>query len=188
MRLRSALPHAEAAAADPRFTDALHRTLKAWGLGLRQSRLRPLPRFEAALQAAAPSIVALESGRIDDEALDVEQTTTALWSLIERLDIVENDAPLVGGTKALHHFLPDLLPPMDRTYTQKFFRWHNPQFQYGQEKCFRLAFGAFVYVARQTDARRYVGTHPWNTSISKVLDNALVGLVHAVQGGVDLGA
>jgi hypothetical protein len=45
-----------------------------------------------------------------------------LWQLIDNLGIVENEAKLVSGSKALHHLLPDLVVPMDRAYTQKFFR------------------------------------------------------------------
>jgi hypothetical protein len=29
----------------------------------------------------------------------------------------------VPGTKALHHLLPDLVPPMDRAWTGAFFHW-----------------------------------------------------------------
>jgi hypothetical protein len=112
---------------------------------------------------------------------------SATWSTIEALNVVDNDAQLVAGTKTLHHLLPDLVPPMDREYAQRFFRWHSPQFQYGQEKCFKIAFAALVLVARQVDPRQYVGTHPWHTSATKVLDNALVGFMCAVDDGVDSG-
>jgi hypothetical protein len=38
--------------------------------------------------------------------------------------------------------------------------------------------------ARDVDPRQYVGAHPWHTSASKVLDNALVGLMRAIGDGV----
>ena len=72
---------------------------------------------------------------------------------------------------------------MDRAYTQKFFGWHSPQFQYRQGECFRLAYTALVFVARRTNAAQYVGTHPWHSSVSKVLDNGVVGLVRAIVNG-----
>jgi hypothetical protein len=97
---------------------------------------------------------------------------------------VDNNAPLVAGSKALHHLLPELVPPMDRAYTQQFFGWHNPEFQYGQQKCFRIAFAALALVARRVNPRQFVEAHPWNTSVTKVLDNALVGLLCAVRDGL----
>jgi len=169
-----------AAISDHAFLESLHWTLRAWGIGSRRSKLRPLPEFSAALQKAAPSIVAFETARIDAADLDVSATTTELWRVIESLNIVENEAPLVAGTKALHHLLPGLVPPMDRTYTQPFFLWHNPQFQYQQPKCFKIAFGAFADIARQASPQQYVGRHPWHTSLGKVLDNAVVGCVRAI--------
>lgn len=163
---------------------ALHDTLRAWGLGARGSDLLPLAEFGPALMSASSRLEPLQPLGIDAEDLEVERTIEALWKAIESLGIVRNDALLVAGSKTLHHLLPDLVPPMDRVYTQKFFGWHNPQFQYGQAKCFRLAYAALVLVAHDVKARQYVGTHPWHSSVSKVLDNALVGLVRAIEDGV----
>jgi hypothetical protein len=77
---------------------------------------------------------------------------------------------------------------MDREYTQTFFGWHNPQFQYGQRTCFAEAFGAFVQIARSVNPSQYVNTG-WNSSRTKVLDNALVGLLQWVKdhGTLDSG-
>jgi hypothetical protein len=92
-------------------------------------------------------------------------------------------ALLVSGSKTLHHLLPEIIPPMDRAYTQRFFGWHNSQFQYGQAKCFATAYAALVVTARQAAPRQYVGTSPWNTSVTKGFDNALVGMVRAIEDG-----
>ena len=69
---------------------------------------------------------------------------------------------------------------MDRAYTQTFFRWHPTQFQNNQVRCFGLAYKALASVARDVGASEYVGTHPLHSSVSKVLDNGLVGLVRAI--------
>lgn len=39
------------------------------------------------------------------------------WQVIENLGIVRNRSLIVSGTKALHHVLPGLVPPMDRAWT-----------------------------------------------------------------------
>ena len=82
----------------------------------------------------------------------------------------------MAGTKALHHILPDLVVPVDRTYTQKFFGWHNPEFQYGQADVFCRSFEAFVEIARGANPAQYVGAG-WNSSRTKVIDNAIVGML-----------
>jgi len=71
-------------------------------------------------------------------------------------------------TKALHHVLAELVVPMDREYTQTFFGWHAEEF------------GAFVQIARLVNPSQYVNIG-WNSSRTKVLDNALVGLLQWVK-------
>jgi hypothetical protein len=125
IQLRQRAGSVAASLADPEFVESLHRTLRAWGIGSRGSKLRALPDFSTALQKAAPQIATLDGLRIDAADLNVDYTIAELWRLIESLKIVDNAAPIVSGTKALHHVLPELVPPMDRAYTQTFFLWHN---------------------------------------------------------------
>ena len=130
--------HASAAAAskDSDFVKALHDTLRAWGVGARGSHLLPLAEFGTRLLSVSAILEPLEPLRIDTDDLDVERSIEAIWKAVESIGIVRNKAPLVAGSKTLHHLLPDLVPPMDRAYTQKFFGWHSPQFQYRQGECF----------------------------------------------------
>src|SRR5262249_6245168 len=91
-------------------------------------------------------------------------------------EIVDNNTRIVPGSKALHHLLPELIVPIDRAYTQTFFRWQNPRFQYEQASCFQQAFAAFAEIARRVHPVQYV-SDGWNSSRTKVIDNALVGMV-----------
>lgn len=145
---RLGLGSGAAAVRDPLFLKSLYATLQAWGIGSRESKIRPYEAFAAELRRHQRSIEALEAASIDDEQLDVLKVSEELWALLGGLMIVENKAKVVSGTKALHHILPNLVVPMDRKYTQVFFGWQNPKFQYGQRECFIEAFEAFVHVAR----------------------------------------
>jgi hypothetical protein len=94
------------------------------------------------------------------------------------------------GTKALHHFLPELLPPMDRRYTDGFclgakgtFNFNNLAFQSDPAGAFAEIFPRMARVARQchrafTD-RIGRGMH---TSLPKCVDNAIVGYVLLERG------
>jgi hypothetical protein len=175
IRLRRQLGSARAALADPAFQRSLYKTLQAWGIGSRASALRPLPEFVAALKAKASTVEELDGLAIDHPSLDVDTVGASLARLAQSLDIVSNKARIVPGSKALHHILPEMVVPIDREYTQRFFEWANPTFQNSPERCFREAFTAFVTIARETNAARYVGDG-WYTSRTKVIDNAIVGL------------
>lgn len=156
------------------FLRSLYQTLKVWGIGLRGSHLAPYSEFKKALQAKANPISNLDGLRIDDIRLDTRKLSNDLWQLVNSLEIVENNAKLVACSKALHHILPDLVVPIDRAYTRKFFGWHGPEFQYKQQQFLALAIDNFATIARATNPEQYVGKR-WNTSQTKVLDNAIVG-------------
>jgi hypothetical protein len=110
-----------AAVHDARFTDLLYRTLQAWGIGRRASRLAPLPAFRESLVLHARAIAALEF--LSLESLDSAAVVPVLDRLITELAVVDNWARIVAGTKTLHHLLPDLVVPMDRAWTGAFFGW-----------------------------------------------------------------
>ena len=156
------------------FLKSLYQTLKAWGIGLRGSHLSPYSEFKKALQSKVNQIADLDGLRIDDPQLDIQRLSNDLWQLIDSLAIVQNNAKLVACSKALHHILPDLVVPLDRAYTRKFFGWHGPEFQYNQKKFLFLAIETFATIARTTNPEQYVGKR-WNTSQTKVIDNAIVG-------------
>ena len=61
-------------------------------------------------------------------------------------------------------------------HAELFFGWHSPEFQNQQSACFHQAFDVFVRVARAVKPGQFVDDVGWNTSKSKVIDNAVVGL------------
>lgn len=160
---------------DEDFVRALLRTLRAWRIGVRASRLVPEQEFAAALEAGLPSLEGLERLAIEGELPD--DIAERLWSLVSSFGIVENNAKIVACTKALHHLLPDLVVPMDREYTGTFFQFHLPEWQNpgSQRRIFQLAYGQFAAIAQQTHPGQYVTGRGWRTSPSKIIDNALIG-------------
>jgi hypothetical protein len=170
---------------DEQFLTALYKTLRAWGIGVRASKLCTFEEFVIFIRARRSEIIALENKTIDDPELDANATARQLWSLINTLGIVANNTPIVAGTKALHHILPDLMVPMDRAYTQRFFCWHSPTFQYEQRSCFEEAFVTFAMIARKTNPEQYVANGGWHSSRTKVIDNALIGLIFDQQSAAE---
>jgi len=119
---------------------------------------------------------------IDDPELNVDRTVAVLWSLIRDIGIVDNKAPLVAGAKAIHHILPDLVAPIDRMYTSRFFGWSS-QFQYNQEAVCEEIFRTYHQVANSVDLGSHINGG-WRTARAKLLDNAVVGfcIEHNVEG------
>lgn len=158
---------------DQGFVESLYRTLTLWGIGKRASTLLPFETFWSALRRNSSKLSELEGLRLE-ECPSVERVAPKLWGLIAGLGIVANNNNVVAGTKCIHHVLPDLMPPMDRAYTQTFFGWGNPEFQYHPRECFEYAFRTFARIANQVAPSRLVG-EGWRSSGPKILDNAVVG-------------
>ena len=152
----------------------LYQTLQKWGIGRRASRLVPLPAFRAALRTQTARFQELETLRIDDPELDAAEVARRIWELIESLRIVENRSLIVPGTKTVHHLLPNLVPPMDRAWTGAFFLWSVAAPQSAQRTTFDRAFIQMARIGAATNPRNYVGSG-WRTSLSKTIDNAIIG-------------
>lgn len=174
INMRLELGSVETALHSQDFVRLLRETLKAWGIGGRASRLLPPEDFRTAIGAWEHEIAELEELWIDSPNLDVDDTVRRLWAIIEGMRIVANNATLVPSTKTLHHLLPELVVPIDRRYTQAFFMRYNQEFQYQQRPFFAMAYRYFDQIAKVTSPGQYVG-QGWQTSRTKVIDNALIG-------------
>jgi hypothetical protein len=163
---------------DETFLTTLYRTLQAWGIGRRGSRLVPFDRFQERLLRAEPRLVSLQSLRISDPAAMEAGFVPSLWSLIAELGIVDNLTPMVPGTKTLHHVLPMLVVPIDRLYTGTFFAWTAGRMQNAQPQLFEQAYAAFTTIARAVDLSKLTGPG-WRMSAAKLIDNAIVGYCRA---------
>jgi hypothetical protein len=175
--LRRQANGAEQAIGGDSFLLSLRSTLKAWGLGVRASRLAPQAAFDDAIRSVREKIAALDGLLMGEPALPAE-VGERLWHLIESLGIVDNQAKLVAGTKTLHHLLPDLVVPVDRRWTGMFFQLHPPEWQESpaQRRAFLQMFRDFCEIARKAQPQQYVDGHLWRTSRTKIIDNGLIGL------------
>jgi hypothetical protein len=176
---RAAFASAAEAVIDSRFADAVRDVLREWGVGSRGTELVPSDVFHGELRKLVPHLAELEQAQIEDRALDMPRIASIVWGLLDSICLVTKHGQpvrnrLVSGSKALHHVLPALVFPIDREYTQTFFNWHNPQFQYNPRGCFEVIFLALAETARAVKPRRFVG-EGWMSSPTKILDNAIVG-------------
>ena len=179
IRLRGKHDRAIKAIENREYVQSLYKTLIAWRIGSRGSKLLGFPDFHEAILSCRDSIDEIEQWTLDSfEDGDSGSIFSLSWNLIDGLKIVNNEAKLVPCTKALHHILPQLFVPIDRKYTQAFFMLYNPQFQYEQRKRFNFMFRTFIKINRYVKPSKYVGKN-WHTSPTKVIDNAIIGFCNA---------
>lgn len=85
------------------------------------------------------------------------------------------EARIVANSKLLHHVLPNLVPPMDREYTFKFF-YGRGMLSISEERAFREMFSRQIQIARHNaGAIEAIPRIGWNSGSAKIVDNAIVG-------------
>ncbi len=174
MDLRKDLGGAANSIDSDEYLRALHNTLDAFGMDIKGAKLKEYDIFAASVREYRRDIVALE--RVGVAQIDAD-VTRRLWRIIQGMELSWTKSQMVTGSKTLHHLLPQLLPPIDRRYTRRFFRYHSSQFQNYPEGAFKRMLSYFAQIAQRVDLASYVGTATtaWATSESKMIDNAIIG-------------
>lgn len=166
---------------DGLFFEYLYATLTAWG----PHRMGPGGAKLVDFNTLVESICSQkgEIGGLHDlhlSSLPDERTpevTDRLSAILDKLSVSATETKLVANSKALHHLLPDLIPPIDRTYTLRFF-FNNTTIDGRDEQLFRTMYPLFANIAHRTK-REIEGAigRKFHTSETKVIDNAIVGFV-----------
>lgn len=173
---------------DDRYLEALYAKLMAWGLhrmGPTNAKLIEFADFCRILRRNADLIGELEPYSISNfNDLTVEQMTRKVCGLVSGVRVSRARTFLVSSSKALHHVLPTLVPPIDNECTLSFFPHSVILYGNNDEEVLRTIFPYFHEVAmtRASLIRRSIGRGLMNTSETKIIDNAIVGFCqkHAV--------
>ena len=163
------------------YIHALYSTLEAWGMNWGDDSnngpmMQKYDTFARSIRKYKDDIVALEQVGLDQINAD---NTEELWQIIKGMRLSQKRAQIVTGAKALHHLLPQLLPPIDRKYTRPFFHYSHDDFMYtrNHKGAFMRMLWYFAQIAKnpKVDLGRYVEREKWETSESKLIDNAIIG-------------
>ena len=166
---------------DETFVESIYATLTSWGMhrmGPGGAKLVDFPVFVETFRQLAEPIRNLSAFTLLElEPDDVKSVAEQLWAVISKGKIGHGLTKIVAGSKALHHVLPELIPPIDREYTIRFF-FHHKSFSRGDEVAFQEMFPYFWRIAIESREKieRRIG-RGMNSSVTKVIDNAIVGFV-----------
>jgi hypothetical protein len=176
-------PTAVDALGDDAFFDYLYATLASWGLhrmGPGNTKLDDIAELKASFRAQASSIERVQEFQI--ERLDpssVAEVARKAWEIMASLRVGIGQTLLVANSKALHHLLPGLIPPIDRNYTLRFFVGRPYIYRGRDADYFQVLYPLFreIAVRCSTDIHRFIATpfEGMNTSVTKVIDNAILG-------------
>lgn len=186
---RSLHSNADELLADELFLEYVYAVLPAWGMhrmGKQAAKVVDFHEMVESFRAAAPRIELLWRQQITSiDADDAEGIARDVWSVIASLRVSRSETRIVAGSKALHHVLPELVPPIDRQYTFRFFTGQKAV-NHGDERAFLDWFPLLCEIGRrcvgEIDAALECGG-VMATSRSKVIDNAIIGFMQRQDGG-----
>lgn len=181
----------ESLLADELFFEYVYAVLPAWGMhrmGPQAAKVGEFGDFVGSFRALARELDDLWPRRIAEVSeSDAAETADVVWRVIARLQVSTSGTRIVAGSKALHHVLPDLVPPIDRQYTFRFFTGQKAVYG-GEERAFMEWFPLLCEVGRRcsdeiaavVERRGFMATGP-----AKVIDNAIMGFMQLRDGGSD---
>ena len=166
---------------DRLFFEYLYATLASWGMhrmGPKGAKLVEFADFIETLQRQKSKILNLRRVKLTQvREEELNRIMNRLWEILSNLRISSSETQLIAGSKALHHLLPDLLPPIDRQHTLRFVYGYNPTYG-SEEQWFKRAYSCLWRIGfRKRDViPQWVGKG-FHTSETKVIDNAIIGYV-----------
>ena len=187
---RRELSQLQALLADELFFEYVYAVLPAWGMhrmGKQRAKVGEFGPFIASFRSVARSLEDLWPLKITEVGTDdAPAVADAIWEVLASLEVSTSATRIVAGSKALHHVLPDLVPPIDRQYTFRFFTGQKSVAR-GDRQAFLEWYPYFCEIARARAAEieSIVGRGGFMaTGPAKVIDNAIMGFM---QGRGDQG-
>lgn len=159
-------------------------TLVAWGMDGQAARLVPPAVFHARIKECGSRLSSWESCTISDFVRN--KVALELLGTFRDLRLSKTSSQVVVASKAMHHLLPNLAPPIDREYTTRFFMpsrlktTRDPNIT----KYFTEIAQGLGWIARSIEEQHgkgyltsLVDRTEYATSESKIIDNAIVGYI-----------
>lgn len=173
---------------DDRFWEYVYAVLPAWGMHRMGAQAAKVGEFHAMVDsfgAQRDALAELFEQRLTlVESGDRSDLAESIWNVIANLSVSTSRTRIVAGSKALHHVLPDLVAPIDRQYTFRFFTGQK-NIAHGGRAAFLEWFPLLCEVADR--CRRQIEEALQRegfmaTSEAKVVDNAIIGFMQANDG------
>ena len=183
-----------------RHIEMIYATLASWGMhrmgspDKTKTKLTTFDQFKDSILSFRNEFNSLRNlylRTISDNRLEMI-LQEELKNIFYGLKISISDSYLVANSKTMHHIIPNLVPPIDRQYTLRFFYYKNSEFfQNNKYRTIQLPstleaqYGYFCEILRYS--KRIISNDYFNhyrlintsfdTSIPKVLDNLIMAYV-----------
>lgn len=162
-------------------------TLQDWNMDQRGAKLASLNVYSNSILSNEIVLTRLHPLRL--ELLNTSQldaTLLDLKTLFVNLEVMQTKARIVGVSKTLHFLLPNLVMPIDRNNILDLLYLGAP-YSADPQKEFRIFWGILteynLLCKNLALSTKDVDNKGWNTSIPKIIDNALISFLDQLLKG-----
>jgi hypothetical protein len=157
--------------------ELIYATLCSWNMNQRGAKLAPYKDFKNSSFLLWPQIESLKNVHITDMNNESKINLKELF-IKAKVTSSEKKSILVTNSKFLHFFLPNLVIPIDRTYTMKFYKTSIPSTFEKQ---------AELFINIQNDASNFSKAYnlngylndKMNRNIPKLIDNLIISHIRS---------
>lgn len=173
---------------DDRLYPLIHDTLEKWNMNQKGAKLNTLDVIKESIIKNKPFLSELYKHKLISIKSPMDETSekifTTLGLVFKGLDIMESKRRMVGVSKTMHFLLPDLVLPIDGKYSMMWFYGYNkysdkPELESKTFKDIVIESSKIARTLKLTEED--VDGIAWNTSIPKLIDNAIIGFYKCVD-------
>jgi hypothetical protein len=167
------------------FINLIRRTLIAWNMDQRGAKLASEAELEKSILQTKPSLLRLYQYKLHElTEKTAEEIRFSLELVFGGLKVMKSKRRMVGVSKTLHFLLPDLVMPIDSTYTMQAIYGYNKYSDDLKKETddFINIFNKTFKIAKDLNLTSDdITGDQWDTSVPKLIDNAIIGLFSFVK-------
>lgn len=194
-----ALAEREADFLGDRHLEMIYATLTAWGMhrmGETKTKMVDFDEFKKTILSQKKTFFELNELKIEKiKNEDLINVVSTINTICFNLKSSVSNSLIVGNSKTIAHILPNLVPPIDRQYTIRFFTTEPttfldsngkfkplPNFKNTEESEYlnHIMFKAYDFINHIKSDPEIRIEKPFNTSLPKIFDNLIVTYIRTV--------
>jgi hypothetical protein len=170
-----------------RKNEMIYAALASWGMhrmGPNGSKMKSFNDFNNSIGDLRTDIEFLHLKSPNDLSSD---DWTAIERVFKKIELMASNTKIVGNSKVMAHYLPNLIPPIDREYTFQFLfgkKQVKNDLEYEWRLMQKILLEFFYPIACNKSFQKVskewlndTDSYPWDTSPLKVIDNLIIGAV-----------
>jgi len=179
--------------------EMIYATLASWGMhrmGDTKTKMVDFDKFKSSVLTHEKILTDLKGLKIEDVSNgELPEIIKKLSDICFALKTSESNSQIVGNSKTLAHILPNIIPPIDRQYTIRFFPCEPttflndigklkqvPNFRNSEEKEYfsHIIYKTYDFINHIKTDKQIELQNSFNTSYPKIFDNLIVTYVRSV--------